>query len=124
MQESSKDITGLLESSENTNIDNGTINRMTSVRRNSMLYGYLIKHKWYGGGGWGVGGLMTPSLSGEINVALRSQKDNKSPDVAQIPSVIFKTSRTKWIKILQNIFNESYSKDTIDSWKVGIIVYI
>ena len=95
------------------------VNKTNSLRRKSPLYGYLIKHKWYE-----RKISNTFSEEEEINEALRSQKDNKSVGMNQIPSGIFKIFRIKWVAILKNIFNEIHDGDMIRSWKTGIIVYI
>ena len=94
------------------------INKITSLRRKSPLYGYLIKHKWYERK---ISNAFSPE---EINEALKSQKDNKSVGTDQIPSGIFKIFRTKWIEILRNIFKEIHDGDMISSWEIGIIAYI
>ena len=70
------------------------------------------------------GNISNTFADGEINEALRSQKDNKSVGMDQIPSEIFKVFRTKWVAILRNIFNEVHNRDMISSWEIGIIVYI
>ena len=42
-----KDILELLEQTENTPEGSEEVNRLTSLRRKSPLYGYLVKRKWY-----------------------------------------------------------------------------
>ena len=63
------------------------------------LRGYLTKRKWYGQK------ISNPFSAEEINEALRSQKENKSVGMGQVPSGIFKIFRTKWVEILK-----TYSK--------------
>ena len=46
-----KDILELLEHAENTPGESVEVNKITSLRRKSPLYGYLAKRKWYEGGG-------------------------------------------------------------------------
>ena len=55
---------------------------------------------------------------------MRPQEDNKPVGMGQIPSEIYKIFRTKWINILKNIFGEIYNKGMINSWEIGIIIYI
>ena len=55
-ENNSKDIPELLGNKENTHGDSDAVNIMTSMGRKSLLYGYLVKQKRYGGK------LITPSL--------------------------------------------------------------
>ena len=102
----SKDILELLEQAENAPEENEDINRTTSIRRKSPLYGYLIRHKWY------EQKISNTFSEEEINEALRSQKDNKSVGMDLIPSEIFKVFRTRWVEILKTYL----TKYIMETW--------
>ena len=101
----SKDIIDMLETNETTQQNEEILNRATSRRRKSTLYGYLIKHKWY------EEKINSHFTSEEINDALRGRKDIKSVWVDPIPSEIYKIFRTKWVYLYKKYSKKYITKE-------------
>ena len=87
------DILEHLDNNENALGENETVSNISSLRRKSPLYGYLVKHKRY------ERKINSAFSYEEINAALRSRKDNKSFGMGQIPSGIFRIFRIAWVNI-------------------------